>query len=61
VNIRTAALEDAPAIAQLLCNLEDYPNFKARGVEALTAQVISSLKLQHDQQLVFVAELEGEI
>jgi GNAT superfamily N-acetyltransferase len=59
LNIRSAILEDAPAIADLLCNLEDYPKFKIQGVQALTVLVRENLERHHDQQLVFVAEIES--
>jgi ribosomal protein S18 acetylase RimI-like enzyme len=61
VNIRPATLSDAAAIAELLCNLEDYPKFKTQGVEALTVLVRENLERRHEQQLVLVAELDAQV
>ncbi len=61
MNIRPATLEDAPAIAELLCNLEDYPKFKVQGVEALSVLVRENLERHHEQQFVFVAEIESKV
>ena len=61
MNICTATLSDAPAIAELLCNLEDYPKFKTQGIEALTVLVRENLERHHDQQLVLVAEIESQV
>jgi GNAT superfamily N-acetyltransferase len=61
MNIRPAQLIDARSIAELLISLTEYPHFQKQGLEAMTARVTQSLKLQHGQQLVLVAELEERV
>jgi GNAT superfamily N-acetyltransferase len=60
-SIRTAQKEDARAVAELLCNLDDYPNWKELGVEKLERTVRESLEWSNPERLVFVAELEARV
>jgi GNAT superfamily N-acetyltransferase len=61
VNIRPATPADARAIAELLCNIDDYPDLKALGVDKLEARAKESLERPHVERLVFVAELEKHV
>jgi GNAT superfamily N-acetyltransferase len=45
----------------VLCNIDDYPHWKAQGVEQLELGAVQSLELQNPERLVFVAELDGRI
>jgi GNAT superfamily N-acetyltransferase len=60
-DIRIAKIEDAQAIAELLCNLDDYPNWKELGVEKLERTVRESLEWNNPERLVFVAEIEHRV
>jgi GNAT superfamily N-acetyltransferase len=61
MNIHTAKISDARAIAELLCNLDDYPNWKELGTEKLEQTVRESLEWSNPERLVFVAELEHRV
>ncbi len=59
--IRLAIPSDIPAITKLLFSLTEYPSFQKMGLEALNARVTQSFAARHEQQLIFVAELEGRV
>jgi GNAT superfamily N-acetyltransferase len=61
MNIRIAKIEDARAMAELLMNIDDYPNWKELGAEKLEQTVWESLEWNNPERLVFVAELEGRV
>ena len=61
MKIRNANLKDARAIAELLVNVDDYPNWKELGANKLEQTVQESLDWKNDERLVFVAELEGRV
>ena len=44
LNIRRAAPSDARIIAELLSNIDDYPQWKAMGTDALEATARKSLE-----------------
>jgi GNAT superfamily N-acetyltransferase len=60
-DIRIAKIEDAQAIAELLCDIDDYPNWKELGVEKLEQTVRESLEWNNPERLVFVAEIEHRV
>jgi GNAT superfamily N-acetyltransferase len=60
-DIRIAREEDARAIAELLANIDDYPNWKELGVEKLEQTVRESLEWNNPERLVLVAELEERV
>jgi GNAT superfamily N-acetyltransferase len=60
-DIRNARIEDARAIAELLCNIDDYPHWKEIGVEKLEQTVRESLEWKNEERLMFVAELEHRV
>jgi GNAT superfamily N-acetyltransferase len=61
MNIRNAQKENARAIAELLCNVDDYPNWKELGAEKLEQTVRESLEWNNPERLVFIAELGGRV
>ena len=61
MKIRNAKTEDARAIAELLVNIDDYPNWKELGANKLEQTVRESLEWKNDERLVFVAELEDRV
>ena len=61
MNIRNAKTEDARAIAELLVNIDDHPNWKELGAIKLEQTVRESLEWKHTERLVFVAELEDRV
>jgi GNAT superfamily N-acetyltransferase len=61
MNIRSAKISDARAIAELLCNINDYPNWKELGAEKLERTVHESLEWNNPERLVLVAELEDRV
>jgi GNAT superfamily N-acetyltransferase len=61
MNIRLAQISDARAIAELLCNIDDHPHWKAFGVERLEQTVRDGLEWNNPERLVLVAELEGRV
>jgi GNAT superfamily N-acetyltransferase len=61
MNIRNAKPEDARAIAELLCNIDDHPHWKALGVEKLEPTVRDGLEWSNPERLVLVAELENRV
>jgi GNAT superfamily N-acetyltransferase len=61
MNIRSAKTEDARAIAELLVNIDDYPNWKEIGLEKLEQTVRESLEWKNEERLTFVAELEHRV
>lgn len=61
MNIRNAQIGDARAIAELLCNIDDHPHWKERGVNELEQTVRESLEWSNPQRLVLVAELENRV
>ena len=61
MSIRPATVHDARAIAELLCDIEDYPHWREQGADTLEAQVKASLERTHDQRVVLVSELEGRV
>ncbi len=61
LKIRPAQQNDARAIAELLCNIDDYPNWKAQGVDQLEVFATQSLESGHDQRLLLVAGLEDRV
>ncbi|MER3553014.1 MAG: N-acetyltransferase [Meiothermus sp.] len=60
-HIRAATLADTHAIAELLCNVDDYPQWKRRGVDALEPLVRKSLERNHLERSVLVAELDSRV
>jgi GNAT superfamily N-acetyltransferase len=61
MNIRTAKIADARAIAELLVNIDDYPHWKEIGMEKLEQTVRESLEWKYEERLTFVAELEHRV
>jgi N-acetylglutamate synthase-like GNAT family acetyltransferase len=61
MNIRTAQISDARAIAELLVNIDDHPHWKALGVEKLEPTVRDGLGWNNPERLVLVAELENRV
>jgi GNAT superfamily N-acetyltransferase len=61
MNIRNAKREDARAIAELLCNIDDHPNWKEQGMEELESTVRESLEWNNPERLVLVAILEDRV
>ncbi len=61
MNIRTAQIGDARAIAELLCNIDDHPNWKELGAEKLEQTVRDGLEWNNAERLVLVAELEDRV
>ena len=61
MNVRSARLEDAQAIAELLCNIDDYPHWKEIGADKLEQTVRESLERNNPERLIFVAELEHHV
>jgi N-acetylglutamate synthase-like GNAT family acetyltransferase len=60
-NIRQANMNDAPMIANLLANIDDYPHWKALGVAALEATARESLAWANAERLLFVAEIDNRV
>ncbi|MCY7388249.1 MAG: GNAT family N-acetyltransferase [Burkholderiales bacterium] len=61
LNIRPATIADARMIAELLANIDDYPHWKALGVNALEVMARDSLAHTHSERLTYVAELDGRL
>jgi GNAT superfamily N-acetyltransferase len=61
LKIRSATLNDAALIADLLANIDDYPQWKSLGAEALQKTARESLKWANPERLLFVAELDGRV
>jgi GNAT superfamily N-acetyltransferase len=61
MNIRSAQITDARAIAELLCNIDDHPQWKALGVEKLEQTVRDGLGWNNPERLVLVAVLEDRL
>ena len=61
LNIRPANIDDAPLIADLLANIDDYPHWKTLGAEALQETARESLEWANPERHLFVAELEGQV
>ena len=61
MNIRTAKIEDARAIAEVLCNIDDYPQWKEIGADKLEQTVHESLEWKNTERLVLVAVLEHRV
>jgi GNAT superfamily N-acetyltransferase len=61
MNIRIARPDDARAIAEVLSNIDDYPHWREKGVDALEIDARASLEARNQQRLVWVAELEGRV
>ncbi len=59
--IRLALESDIQAITELLLSLTEYPSFQKMGLEAVRARVTQSFAAHHEQQVIFVAELEGRV
>jgi GNAT superfamily N-acetyltransferase len=60
-DIRNAKPEDARVIAELLCNIDDHPNWKELGVEKLEPTVRDGLEWNNPERLVLVAVLEDRV
>ena len=61
MKIRNAKPEDARAIAELMCAIDDHSHWKEKGADWFENHIRNSLALAHDQRLVLVAELEQRI
>ena len=61
LNIRPATMTDAPMIADLLANIDDYPHWKTLGVAALEAAARESLAWANSERLLFVAEIDHRV
>jgi N-acetylglutamate synthase-like GNAT family acetyltransferase len=61
MNIRSAQTTDARAIAELLCNIDDHPHWKERGVDELEQTVRNGLEWNNPERLVLVVELEDRV
>jgi GNAT superfamily N-acetyltransferase len=61
LNIRPAVHDDAPMIADLLANIDDYPHWKALGADALRKTAQASLAWANPERLIFVAELDRRV
>jgi GNAT superfamily N-acetyltransferase len=60
-NIRIAQKEDARTIAELLCNIDDHPHWKERGIDELEKSVRDGLKWNNPERLVLVAVLKDHV
>ena len=61
LNIRPANMNDAPLIADLLANIDDYPHWKTLGVAALHETARESLAWANPERLLFVAEIDNRV
>ncbi len=61
LNIRPAHINDAPMIAELLANIDDYPHWQALGSAALEETARESLAWANSERLLFVAELDNRV
>jgi GNAT superfamily N-acetyltransferase len=61
MNIRVAKTEDARAIAEVLCNIDDHPHWKERGVDELEKTVLDGLEWNNPERLVLVAVLDDRV
>jgi GNAT superfamily N-acetyltransferase len=61
LNIRLAIVSDAPLIADLLANIDDYPHWKTLGTEALEKTARESLAWANAERLLFVAEIDNRV
>jgi GNAT superfamily N-acetyltransferase len=57
MNIRSATLEDAPAIAEILFSLEEIPNYRSYGLDGLETRVRAGLTGSGNRS-VLVAEFD---
>jgi GNAT superfamily N-acetyltransferase len=61
LNIRRAAPSDARMIAELLSNIDDYPQWKALATDALEATARKSLEHTHSERMTWIAELDDRV
>ena len=54
-------MNDAPMIADLLANIDDYPHWKTLGVAVLEATARASLAWTNSERLLFVAEIDNRV
>jgi GNAT superfamily N-acetyltransferase len=60
-HIRSATISDASQIAAVLANIDDYPQWKNLGTEALEKTTRESLAATNAERSLLVAELDGRV
>jgi GNAT superfamily N-acetyltransferase len=61
MKIRIAHGDDARGIAELLCKIDDYPQWKDTGVDTLEQFARDSLAATNDHRSILIAELNERI